>query len=127
MWLAFGTASLIVAAGLALVFVRLARVLDETRTTMQKVETMLDGLQTPVAQTLDHVGGVAGNVDMMIGRVNRLTEKLENATNSVAKMADVAQSAVSPTVANVVGIVAGVSKGAQQFFGSRPANGSHAE
>jgi len=124
MWLAFGAAALIIAIGLAYLFVRLATFVAGREKTMEKVELLLDGLQAPVTQTLDHVNGVAGNLDTMVGRVDRLTQSLEKGASGIAKAADKAQSAVSPTVANVVGIVAGISQGAQQFFRTRRGNGS---
>jgi ABC-type transporter Mla subunit MlaD len=124
MWLAFGAAALIIAVSLAFVFARVNRVLDRTQTALGKVEQLLDASQAPLTQTLEHVGGVATNADIMIGRVNRLTLALEHAATAVAKAADAAQAAVSPTVANVVGVVAGISKGAQTFFRSRHGNGS---
>lgn len=124
MWTAIGVASLVIAIGLAFVFARLAQVLDRTQETMTKVEHMLDSLEAPITTTLDHVGGVAGNIDSMVTRVNHLSELVERASTKIAKAADAAQAAVSPTVANVVGVVAGVSKGAQAFFRSRHGNGS---
>lgn len=119
MWLAFGAAALIIAIGLAFVFARLGRVLGRTDETLGKVENLLDGLLAPTTRTLDHVSGVAGNIDTMVGRIDRLTQSLEQAAAGVAKAADKAQNAVSPAVANVVGVVAGISKGAQSFFRSR--------
>lgn len=127
MWLAFGAAALIIAGSLAYVFVRTGKVLDRTQETMVKVEHALDELQAPVTQTLEHVGGVAGSVDEMVSRIDRLTQALEKGASGIAKAADKAQSAVSPTVANVVGIVAGISQGAQQFFRSRRGNGTSPE
>jgi len=126
MWLAFGAAALIVAISLAFVFARLARVLSRTDETMGKVEQLLDSMQVPATRTLDHVSGVAGNIDAMVGRIDKLTQTLEQAAAGVAKAADAAQTAVSPTVANVVGVVAGISKGAQTFFRSRQ-NGASRE
>jgi uncharacterized protein YoxC len=122
--LALGVAALIVAIALAYVFVRLGVFIGQRERTMDKVEQLLDGLQAPVTQTLGHVSGVAGNVDAMVGRVDRLTQSLEKGAAGIAKAADKAQSAVSPTVANVVGIVAGISQGAQQFFRTRRGNGA---
>jgi uncharacterized protein YoxC len=126
MWLAFGAAALIIAVSLAFVFARLGRVLGTTDDTLGKVEQLLDSLQAPTTRTLDHVSGVAGNIDTMVGRIDKLTQTLEQAAASVAKAADKAQTAVSPAVANVVGVVAGISKGAQSFFRSRQ-NGASRE
>ena len=122
--LALGVAALIVAIALAYLFVRLGIFIGQREKTMDKVEQLLDGLQAPVTQSLEHVSGVAGNVDAMVGRVDRLTQSLEKGAAGIAKAADKAQSAVSPTVANVVGIVAGISQGAQQFFRTRRGNGA---
>ncbi len=127
MWLAFGAAALIIAISLAYLLVRLTRLSDQGAKTMDKVDQLLDGLQAPVTQTLEHVGGVAGNVDAMVGRIDRLTQSIEKGATGIAKAADKAQSAVSPTVANVVGIVAGISQGAQQFFRARRGNGTSHE
>ena len=127
MWLALGLAALIAAGGIAYLCVRVGRLVDQTQPTIERVDRLLDGLQAPVTQTLEHVNGVAGNVDMMVGRVDRLTESLEKGASGLAKAADKAQSAVSPTVANVVGLVAGISQGAQQFFRSRRGNGASQE
>jgi len=124
MWLAIGIASLVVAIGLAFVCLRLGKVFDRTQETMVKVEHLLDSLEAPITTTLDHVGGVAGSVDSMVTRVDHLTEALERVTNTIAKAADAAQAAVTPAVANVVGVVAGVSRGAQAFFRSRHGNGA---
>jgi uncharacterized protein YoxC len=124
MWLALGAAALIVAIALAYLFVRAAKVLDKTQETMDRVDHVLDGLQAPVIDTLAHVGGVAGNIDEMVGRIDRLTRVLEKGATGIARAAETAQSAVSPTVANVVGIVAGISQGAQRFFRSRRGNGA---
>ena len=127
MWLAFGVAALIVAIGSAFALVRMGKVLERTQETMEKVDRLLDGLQAPVTQTLEHVGGVAGNVDSMVSRIDRITEGLEKGATGIARAADRAQSAVSPTVANVVGLVAGISQGAQQFFRARRGNGASRE
>ena len=123
MWLAFGIAALIAAGGLAYLCVRVGSLVNEGQATMERVERLMDGLQTPVTQTLEHVNGVAGNVDAMVGRVDRVTQTIEKGASGFAKAADKAQSAVSPTVANVVGLVAGISQGAQQFFRTRRGNG----
>ncbi len=127
LWLALGAAALIIALSLAYFLVRVTRVVDHGDQTMEKVGRVLDGLQAPVTQTLEHVNGVAGNIDAMVGRVDRLTQSLEKGATGIARAADKAQSAVSPTVANVVGIVAGISQGAQQFFRARRGNGTSHE
>jgi len=127
MWLAFGVAALIAAGGLAYLCVRVAGFVAQREDTMDRVERLLDGLQTPVTQTLEHVNGVVGNIDTMVGRVDRITESVEKGAVGIAKAADKAQSAVSPTVANVVGIVAGISQGAQQFFRARRGNGESSD
>ncbi len=124
LWLALGIAALIVALGIAFVCLRLGKVLDRTQETLAKAQRLLDDVEPSISASLDHVGGVMGNVDTMVTRVNRVTELLERVINSVAKAADAAQAAVTPTVANVVGIVAGVSKGAQAFFRGHKDNGS---
>jgi uncharacterized protein YoxC len=119
MWLAIGAAALIVAISLAFVFARLAALLGRSDETLGKVERMLDSIQPSTVKTLDQVSGVASNVNSMVGRIDKLTQALESAANALAKAAEKAQTAVSPTVANVLGVVAGISKGAQAFFRAR--------
>ena len=120
MWLALGVAALIIAIALAFISARLGKVLDRTQDALGKVDAparSARGADQPA--TLEHVSGVAGNVDTMVTRVNHLTELIERLTLGIAKTADAAQAAVSPAVANVVGVVAGVSHGAKAFFRSR--------
>ena len=118
MWLAIGVSCLAVAAGLSLTFFKLARVLDRTVVTLDKVDTQLDGLGEPVNRTLASMSGVAANAERLSGRVELVAELIESTAGKIAKTADAAQAAVSPTVASVAGIVAGVTQGAKTFFGA---------
>jgi methyl-accepting chemotaxis protein len=118
MWLAIGVSSLAIAAGLSYALLKFAKVLDRTVVTLEKVDAQLDGLGGPINQTLASVSGVAGNVERLSGRVERVAELIESTAGAIAKTADAAQAAVSPTVASVVGIVAGVTQGAKTFFGA---------
>lgn len=124
LWIAIGLASLAVAAGLVAVCVRLARLLGRADETLGKVERQLDNLDAPVAKTLGHVSGVAADVEAIVGKINHIADAAEKAAVAVAKTADAAQAAVTPTVANLVGVVVGVSQGAKAFFRSRGRNGS---
>jgi uncharacterized protein YoxC len=127
MWLAIGVASLIAAIGIAFVCYRLGAVLGHAQTTLGKLDTQLDGAQGPLTKTLEHVSGVAQSVDDLVAKVDRIATSAEKAAGAVAKTADAAQAAVSPTIANLVGVVAGVSQGAKTFFRSRGRNGSQAD
>jgi len=122
-WLALGVACLIVAVAVAFVCARLGKVLDRSVATLDKIEQQLDLAQAPVTDMLTHLGGVSGNVDSMVGRVNRVTEVAETAARAVGKTAEAAQHALTPTVVNVAGIVAGVAQGAKSFFRSRRRGG----
>jgi len=123
MWLAIGIACLIVAIGAGFVCWRLGQVLRNAEGTLGKVESQLDALQRPITETVGHVGGVAASVDAMVGRVSRITEAAEKATDAIAKSADAAQAKISPALLNFVSVLAGVSKGAKSFFRPRGGNG----
>jgi len=127
MWIAFGIASLIAAIGIAFACFRLAALLAHTESTLGKVDAQLDGAQAPLTKTLAHVSGVAQSVDDLVAKVDRIATSAEKAAGAVAKATDAAQAAVSPTIANLVGVVAGVSRGAKSFFRSRGHNGSQAD
>jgi uncharacterized protein YoxC len=124
MWAAIGLASLTVAAAIAYLCARLGRTLGRVDETLVKVDRQLDGAEAPLLKTLDHVGGVADSVDALVAKVNRIAGIAEHAAEAVAKTADAAQAAVTPAVANLAGIVAGVSQGAKAFFRSRGRNGA---
>jgi len=125
MWLAIGVASLAAAAGIVLVCIRLAALLADTRRSLGRATAALDAAEAPLAKTLAHVSGVAENVDGIVSKVNHVADAAEKAAGTLARTADAAQAAVTPTVANLVGVVAGVSQGAKAFFRSRGRNGPH--
>ena len=124
LWLAIGLAALAAAAGIAFACFRLGALFTRVQTTLDKIDAQLDGVQAPLAKTLVHVSGVAESIDDIAGKVDRVTAAAEKAADAVARTADAAQAAVSPTIANLVGVVAGVSQGAKAFFRSRGHNGS---
>jgi uncharacterized protein YoxC len=123
LWLAIGLASIAVAAGVVIVSIRLAALLGRAEKTLKKVEQQLDRADVPVTKTLNHVSSVAENVDGIVAKANHVADLAEKAAGAVAKTADAAQAAVTPTVANLVGVVVGVSQGAKAFFRSRSRNG----
>lgn len=123
MWLAIGLASLIIAGALAFALVRFAAVLGRADEALGKAEEKLDKLEPQLTQALGHVGGIAANVDTMVGRVNKITEVAEKTVGIVSKTADAAQQSITPAVVRFVGVLAGVSEGARAFFGSRQKNG----
>jgi uncharacterized protein YoxC len=124
MWIAIGIASLVAAGGIAYACVRLGAVLAHAETTLGKADAQLAGMQEPLTKTLTHVGGVAESVDSLVAKIDRIATAAESAAGAVAKTADAAQAAVSPTIANLIGVVAGVSAGAKTFFRSRRRNGA---
>lgn len=119
MWLAIGVASLVLAGGVAYLCARLATTLRGVDTTLAKIDRQLDGAEAPLRRTLEHVGGLAGSADTIAVKVGRIAGIVEHAAESMAKTADAAQAAVTPAMANIAGIVAGVSQGAKTFFRSR--------
>lgn len=124
MWLAIGLASLAVGGSLAFVLIRVARLVDRGETTLAKVDEKLDQLDAPVLRTMDHFGNIAGSVDDMVARVNRVSAVAERAAGAVDRAADVAQQNIAPAVLKLSGIIAGVSAGARAFFTKTKGNGS---
>ena len=127
MWIAIGIASLAAAGGIAFACLRLGGVLGHLDATLSKADTQLDGAREPLTNTLASVSGVASSVDSLVAKIDRIATAAERAAGAVAKTADAAQSAVSPTIANLVGVVAGVSQGAKTFFRTRRRNGAQDE
>jgi uncharacterized protein YoxC len=123
MWLAIGLASLLAAIGIVIACARLAALLGHANETLRKLDRQLDEADPPLVKTLTHVSGVAESIDAVAARANRIAEGVEKAASAVAKTADAAQAAVTPTVANIVGIAVGVSQGAKTFFRSRGRDG----
>lgn len=124
MWLAIGLASLAIGGSLAFVLFRVARLVDRSEVTLAKVDEKLDQLDAPVLRTMDHVGNIAGSVDDMVARINRVSTVAERAAGAVDRAADVAQQNIAPAVLKLSGIIAGVSAGARAFFTKMKANGS---
>lgn len=125
MWLAIGLSSLAVGGGLLYALIRLGALLDRTTETLKIVDGQLTKLSVPVQETLAHVGGIAANVEKVSDRVEHVAGLAETTAAAIAKTADAAQAAMSPTVATLAGIVAGVTQGAKTFFGGkRRGNGS---
>lgn len=116
MWLAIGLASLIIAGGLAYVFIRLGMLLTQTQVTLTKRDAMLDQLDVPIIKTMDHVGHIADSVDSMVARVDRVTAVAERAAGAVDKATDAASATIAPTVLRIASLVAAVSAGARSFF-----------
>ncbi|HLJ83286.1 MAG TPA: hypothetical protein VKT51_03790 [Candidatus Eremiobacteraceae bacterium] len=124
MWLAIGLSSLAVAGGLLFALLKLGGLIDRASATLDKVDGELTTLIVPVTKTLTHVSGIAGNAEKVSSRVERAAGLVESSAAALAKTADVAQAAVSPTVATIAGVVAGVTQGAKTFFGGhRRGNG----
>ena len=127
MWVAIGLAALVAAGGISFACIRLAGLLARAQTTLDNVDAQLAGAQAPLTKTLTHVSGVAQSVDDIVAKVDRIANAAEKAAGAVAKTADAAQAAVSPTIANLVGVVAGVSRGARTFFRSHGRNGAQGD
>lgn len=124
MWLAIGLSSLAVAGGLLFALLKLGGLIDRATATLNKVDGELTTLIVPVSKTLAHVSGIAGNAEKVSSRVEHVAGLVESSAAALARTADAAQAAVSPTVATIAGVVAGVTQGAKTFFGGhRRGNG----
>ena len=126
-WIAIGVASLIVAAGILIACLRLAAVLGHADRSLDGVDKQLASAEPSLAKTLEHVSGVAKSLDGILGRVEHVMRAAEKTVGAVAKSADAAQAAASPTIANLVAVVAGVSEGARTFFRARGQNGDRSQ
>src|SRR4029077_4233039 len=124
MWIAIGIAALAAAGGIAYACVRLGGTLHRLETTLDGVDRPLAGGETAPTKTLVHVSGVAESIEDIVAKLDQVANAATAAAGAVAKTADAAQAAVTPTIANLVSVVAGVSEGAKTFFRSRGRNGS---
>lgn len=127
MWIAFGIASLAAAGGIAFACIRIGLTLKRLETTLDVVDRQLAGAEEPLTKTLAHVSGVAESIDDIVAKLDHVADAASAAAGAVAKTADAAQAAVTPTIANLVSVVTGVSEGAKTFFRSRGRNGSQDE
>ena len=127
MWILFGVAALAAAGGIAFACIRLGLTLKRLETTLDGVDSQLAGAQEPLQKTLTHVSGVAESIEDIVAKLDKVANAATAAAGAVAKTADAAQAAVTPTLANLVSVVAGVSQGAKTFFRSRGRNGSQDE
>ena len=127
MWIAIGIASLAAAGGIAFACIRLGLTLKRFETTLDGVDHQLAGAEQPLQKTLVHVSGVAESIEDIVGKLDKVAGAATAAAGAVANAADAAQAAVTPTIANLVSVVAGVSQGAKTFFRSRGRNGAQDE
>ena len=127
LWIALSVASLAAAGGIAYACIRLGLTLRRLETTLDGVDRQLAGAQEPLQKTLTHVSGVAESIEDIVAKLDKVANAATAAAGAVAKTADAAQAAVTPTLANLVSVVAGVSQGAKTFFRSRGRNGSQDE
>lgn len=126
-WILFGIASLAAAGGIAFACIRFGLTLRRLEKTLDGVDRQLADAEQPLTKTLVHVSGAAESIEDIVAKLDQVANAASAAAGAVAKTADAAQAAVTPTIANLVSVVAGVSEGAKKFFRSRGRNGSQDE
>jgi hypothetical protein len=98
--------------GLAGLFTRLNRTLDE-------VDRQIEALSVPVVTTLGHVGGIANTADATVARLGGVVGKLEGVASAAARTAKLASDAVAPALVNVGSALTGITAGFQRLVGKR--------
>lgn len=110
-----GLGVLLLGIGVFIAMRALAGTLARVNLTLDGVDQQLAGIGKPVADTLTHVGGIAGTADTTIARLSRVVDSVEGVAGSVAKTAALTQTAISPTLINVGATLSGISAGLRRL------------
>ncbi|MDQ6931905.1 MAG: hypothetical protein M3160_01875 [Candidatus Eremiobacteraeota bacterium] len=110
-----GLGVLLLGIGVFIAMRALAGTLARVNLTLDGVDQQLAGIGKPVADTLTHVGGIAGTADQTIARLSRVVDSVEGVAGSVAKTAALTQTAISPTLINVGATLSGISAGLRRL------------
>jgi hypothetical protein len=117
-----------VGIGVFLVCTALAGVLKRTNRTLDEVDKLIASLQPPIAETLTHVGGIAGTADTTLARLGGVIGQLESVADGVGKTSRLATTAIGPVIVNVGATLTGISAGLRRFAAGRrttePDNGT---
>ncbi len=110
-----GLGVLLLGIGVFIAMRALAGTLARVNLTLDGVDQQIAGIGKPVADTLTHVGGIAGTADTTIARLSRVVDSVEGVAGSVAKTAQLTQTAISPSLINVGATLSGISAGLRRL------------
>jgi ABC-type transporter Mla subunit MlaD len=106
---AVGLGVFLIGLGILLICLRFGRLLTRLGGTLDEVDRQIAALGAPVAETLDHVNGIANTADSALARVGGAVGQLENVAASAAKGANFVGTALSPAVTNVGSTLTGLT------------------
>ena len=122
MYVGLGVMGLLVGIGVLWACIALARTLNRLNRTLDVVDAQIQTVGVPIAQTLDHVGGIADTADQTLARLKGVVGSLETLAAALTNVADLAKEAVSPAIVNVGATIAGVSAGLRRIVTGRTSN-----
>jgi len=114
-----GLGVLLIGIGIMVVCNALASVLKRVNTTLDEVDRQIGSLGAPVAATLTHVNGIADTADTTIARLGGVLTQVENVAERVGQTANLATSAVSPSLVNLGATLTGVTAGLRRLVNGR--------
>jgi len=119
MYVGLGVMGLLVGIGVLVACLALARTLKRVNRTLDVVDAQVQTMGVPIAETLDHVGGIADTADQTLARLRGVVGSLETLAASLTNVADLAKEALSPAIVNVGATIAGVSAGLRRIVTGR--------
>ena len=96
-----GVCVLLAGIGVFVGMLSLAKTLARLRTTLDEVDRQLENVSTPVRSSLAHVDGA--------------TKSLEQTAGTLSRTADLAKSAVVPSIVNVGATLGGITAGLRRL------------
>ena len=96
-----GVGVLLIGIGVLIGMLSLAKTLERLRTTLDEVDRQMENVSTPMSSSLAHVDGV--------------TRSLEQTAGTLSRTADLAKSAVVPSIVNVGATLSGVTAGLRRL------------
>jgi hypothetical protein len=105
----------------------IANFLRRLNGTLDEVDKQIGTLSAPVAETLAHVGDIAGTADATVARLSGVVGSLETVASNVVKTSDLANRAVAPAIVNVGAALAGVTAGFRRLVSGGPRSNGDTE
>jgi uncharacterized protein YoxC len=122
MYVGLGVMGLLVGIGVLVACLAVAKTLRRLNRTLDVVDVQIQIMGGPVAQTLDHVEGIANTADQTLARLHGVAGSLERLAASLTNVADLSKEAVSPAIVNVGATIAGISAGLRRIVTGRTTN-----
>jgi hypothetical protein len=102
-------------AGALYLAVRVGGVLERLDRTIADLDRQLASLSSPIVDTLSHVGGIADTADVTVAKIGNIVGALETVAGSLGKTANLAQSAVAPSLVNLGAALTGITAGLRRL------------